>query len=202
MQLYIQAFLMFFTVLSSTLYTGENAPLYTVRPYQDEHDHGAVFALITSKLGSLAGKEKAENEQERLYAKLDDALKHDKPMNRVSFEEGSFRNILVFDRNILAGMVTYLIKKDDNNCFIDTLCISPEYDTDDIYRLITQQILTYACQKKAAHIETYENKTRNKNEIAALTKIGFTETIRDEKKPESVTLTLHTSAVLQLFHCT
>lgn len=190
MKLCIPISILFSVTCLITIHAAEKTPLYTIRPYQDSHDHSLVFAMITSQLASLAGQEKAEKEKERLYTKLDNALKHDTPMNKVSFEEGSFQNTLLFDRTTLVGVITYLIKKDDKNCFIDTLCIKPEYTSDEMYKNIINIVLNYARMKKSDHIETYENKACNKDEIDALTKIGFTETPYGDN--ESVKLTLHT----------
>ncbi len=193
----IPASIVMCSVFFGALHAADSNTLYTVRPYQDSHDHDEAFTMITSQLNALAGKEKAEKEQGRLYEKLHNALHNNTPMNKISFVEESFRCSQLYANATLAGVVTYLIKKDDGNCFIDTLCIKPEYGNA-MYTDIVKIVLNYACQKKAEYIEIFENKTRNKDEIDALTKIGFTETIRDKNKPDSVTLKLHTSALFSL----
>ena len=170
--------------LFNNLYTSE----YTIRQYHDNHDHEKVFELITSQLSVFVDPEKAATNQIRLHDKLHQALKDGTPMNKVAFEEGSFRNTLFFDRVTIAGMVTYLITQKNSVCFIDTLCIKPKYTNTSMYELIIKTVSTYAREKKAKLVETFENKIRNKEEIDALTQLGFIEIPIEEKN--SVTMRL------------
>lgn len=189
-------------------YLAADESIYSIFPYNDACDHEEVFNLLSSNIEHFVtlptDATEAQAQKERLAIKLHSSLRSSTPMNQIPYIEGSFHNVLLRHQNELAGVATYFMKKDNSNCFIDSLFVNPPHNTSAAYLLLIKTVLWYAYNKQANYVETYESAKRKslaEIEYQELIKMGFTEFVQmdEQKKENSVLLQLHTSKAIPLF---
>jgi hypothetical protein len=101
----------------------QNEADYTISPYDDVREHDEVFNFLSSNVEHFVtlptDATEAQKQKERLATKSHNSLRNNTPMNPIPHIEGSFRNVLLRHQKQLAGVVTYYMRKDNSNCFID-----------------------------------------------------------------------------------
>lgn len=182
---------------------------YTVVTYCDDIHHNEAHAFGERNFHHFvdlpADPVEAQQKREQYSASRHIKLREGKPSNPIPFIENTFHRMLLHHQKTLAGMITYFIKEEDKNCFIDTLHIEAPHNTNANFLVLTGSALHYACLKKASYVQTYvkatERNETQETEYQELTKIGFVAKEQNEleKKHNGVMLQLHSSAAIVHF---
>jgi hypothetical protein len=98
---------------------------YTIEVYDDGRHHDEVFTFSASRKEHFVdfspNQEEAQKHRARLDEKTHCSLRNNTPMNPMEQVERSFQRSLLHCQDKLIGVVSFYIRKDDGNCFIDSL---------------------------------------------------------------------------------